>query len=106
VADQPWTNLLPCGSGADRTGTRDTHCSNSCGAYNERMRKRLFMLSALLLLVGLVLGTRYRDVGRARIRNHPHVRLQELDWAASARPVADAPASGLKMTRATRMLTA
>ncbi len=31
-------------------------------AYNERMRKRLFMLFALLLLVGLALGTRFGDV--------------------------------------------
>ena len=37
-------------------------CRGTCGAYNERMRKRLFMLFALLLLVGLALGTRYGDV--------------------------------------------
>src|SRR5664280_372344 len=37
-------------------------CRGTCGAYNERMRKRLFMLSILLLLVGLAVGTRYGDV--------------------------------------------
>lgn len=86
---------------------RETYVAATSPLHTMKlMRKRRFILFALLLLKDLVLGTRYDALGRARIRHTPISGYRRHDLTASTAPDAAALTFSVRTRRATRMLTA